>query len=238
MTTPRGSDGAIVLARMDSSRYPGKPFAPIAGVPMIEWVTRRLLAAGLSRQQVAIATTTRSVDDPLADWSLRQGLALFRGSAEDVADRTLSCATTLGWSAFARVNGDSPLIQGDLVLSALTALDAGEADFVTNLVPRTFPYGVAVEVVSVPLYAQTLTDASPADREHVTAHLYRRLPTRTLTLKCPHGDLSKHSLTVDRPEDRARMEHLLAATGRPLELVGYWDVLARAPAPNEVGNRP
>lgn len=227
MTSTPGAGGAIVLARMDSFRYPGKPFVPILSVPMIEWVTRRLLVAGLSRQRVALATTNRSIDDPLADWAHQQGLPVFRGATEDVASRTYSCATTLGWSAFARVNGDSPLVQGDLVLSALNSLEAGQADFVTNLVPRTFPYGVAVEAITAQLYAQTLGDASLAEREHVTAHLYRRLPTRTLTLNCPHGDLSKHSLTVDMPEDRERMEQLVAATGIPLDVVSYWDVLAR-----------
>ena len=34
---------AIIPARMDSSRYPGKPLIEIEGLPMIEHVRRRAL---------------------------------------------------------------------------------------------------------------------------------------------------------------------------------------------------
>jgi len=45
----------IIPARWDSSRFPGKPLADIAGKPMIQWVYERAQRAALL-SQVIVAT--------------------------------------------------------------------------------------------------------------------------------------------------------------------------------------
>jgi spore coat polysaccharide biosynthesis protein SpsF len=206
--------GAVVLARLDSSRLPGKALRPFLGVPLVEFVCRRLLAGGLACRQVALATTARPCDDALAAWGEGFGIHVHRGPTDDVALRFLECATALGWKHAARVNGDSPLVDGGLVHRGLHEIRKQDAAFATNLVPRTFPYGVALEVVELGFYASRLGDATPVDREHVTPHIYRALPPTTLCYFCEHGDLSTVRLCVDTPDDESRITGYLAAAGQ------------------------
>ena len=70
---------AIVQARMGSARFPGKMLAHLGGVPLIEWVLRRLsLAKTLS--QIILATTDDEVDDVLVELATGLGCSVFRGS--------------------------------------------------------------------------------------------------------------------------------------------------------------
>jgi 3-deoxy-manno-octulosonate cytidylyltransferase (CMP-KDO synthetase) len=53
---------AVIPARMGSSRFPGKPLAPILGIPMIEHVYRRTaMCSKLS--EVYVATCDRKIMD-------------------------------------------------------------------------------------------------------------------------------------------------------------------------------
>ena len=78
--------GAVIVARMQSSRLPGKSMVPIAGRPSLEWIVRRL---GASRhiQRFVLATTTNPADDPIAVLAARLGHRCFRGSEDDVLGR-------------------------------------------------------------------------------------------------------------------------------------------------------
>ena len=55
---------AIIQARMGSSRLPGKVLLDLAGEPMLARVVNRVRRAQ-SLDEVVIATTTETADDPL-----------------------------------------------------------------------------------------------------------------------------------------------------------------------------
>jgi spore coat polysaccharide biosynthesis protein SpsF len=202
--------GAIIVARMGSQRLPGKALRASLGWPLIEIVARRLLLAGFTRERVVVATTDQPQDRQLADWCESFGLESYRGDECDVAARCLGCAESRGWRAFARINGDSPFVPGRLIHAALAEVEKGRRSFVTNLAPRSFPYGVSVEVVDTAMYHDSLDAMRPDEAEHVTLHLYRALPERHQNLVCEAGDLSSVRLTVDTAADEARINALLA----------------------------
>lgn len=205
--------GAVVVARMDSSRLPGKALRASLGRPTLEIIVERLLRADFERSEIVVATTAREVDEPIRAFAARRDIAAFPGPLDDVAARVVDSAHSMGWSAFARVNGDSPFVAADLIREGLQQVASGETDFVTNLVPRTYPYGVAVEAVDVGVYDDSLAHAQPGDREHVTKHLYRSLPPKTTRLTCPLGDLSAIRMTIDTASDEERLANLLQTVG-------------------------
>ncbi len=201
--------GGIILARLGSTRLPGKQLRPFAGKPLLDWLLARV---GTSAGPLILATTDRAVDDPLADFAAARGIACFRGSVEDVAGRVLGAAETHGLTHFFRMNGDSPCVLPELLRAAAALAGAG---FVTNLRPRTYPYGVACEFFSTALFREgcaRMRDA--ADREHVTRFFYdhpAEFPHAALPVCDPPLDHVR--LTVDTEEDARLFEQLLLRAG-------------------------
>ncbi len=162
----------VIFARMDSSRLPGKTLMSLAGVPMLTWTIERCEMVG-PRLPVIVATSSRSLDDPIEAHAKGLGLPVFRGPADDVLGRALACAKAQGLDALVRVSGDSPFIAPDVIRGALERHDAEKGDLTTNVFPRGFPAGVSVEVIPSETLAKVAQAAqNPADREHVTRYCY------------------------------------------------------------------
>jgi len=87
---------AIIQARMNSSRFPGKVLADLCGKPVIQHVIERVREAERigqwSPNSVVVATSESTSDDALAEWCSEFGVNLFRGSEHDVLSRFTACA--------------------------------------------------------------------------------------------------------------------------------------------------
>lgn len=220
----------IVLARTDSSRLPGKILADVAGRSVLWYLAQRLSAETLGGRAI-LATSDRPVDDALAAHAVALGLDVFRGDAHDVAGRFLAAARQFGCDAAYRINGDSPFIMADLLLRARLAFDDDRIRLVTNLRPRSFPYGVSVELFATEALEECLAQTTdPADREHVTASLYRYLPVdavANLPYEIDQRDprISQLRLTIDTPRDLDDFRSFIAASSKPWPAVTLEDAL-------------
>jgi spore coat polysaccharide biosynthesis protein SpsF len=208
----RAGDGkaiGIIAGRMDSRRLPGKMLSPLCGAPLLQHVvTRAKQVPNLSK--VVLATSSRGVDDPLAELGASLGLAVFRGSLEDVAGRFLACALHHRADYFVRINGDSPLLDPELIGRGLALVDGG-FDLISNIVTRTFPYGISVEIVRTEMFRLRYPSFDAEQCEHVTKALYQQpagLAIHEIVNDAPLNDAQP--LTVDVPGDVERLEALLA----------------------------
>lgn len=176
--------------------------------------------------RVVVATTSRPVDDAIAEHARRQGWSVYRGDPDDVAGRLVAAAEREGAGAFARLNGDSPFLDPDLLDEGVRRWRRGDVDFVTNIMGRTYPYGISVEVIRLTSLRNALgTHASAEDREHVTAFWYRHPEkVRHACLQSSHPQLSAARLVVDTPEDARRMEALIRRLGDHAERAGFREV--------------
>jgi spore coat polysaccharide biosynthesis protein SpsF (cytidylyltransferase family) len=221
------SIGAIILARMDSRRLPGKVLARVGGRPLIDYVLQRCRRAAELQGNIVLATSDREVDDPLAEFSRASDVELFRGDSDDVAGRVLACARKFGYRYFARVNADSPFLEPSLIDEAIRLVGTNEVDLVTNLVPRTFPYGISVELVRTDTFAKAYPRmVRPDQRELPIIYFYENIQKfRYLSIACPSGNLSKTRLTVDTPEDLRWFGRLAAHYGRDMDRISYIDAI-------------
>lgn len=204
--------GAIVLARLDSSRLPGKGLMLLDGKPMLSYVIERCRAAkGINN--VVLATSDRSVDDPLEEFAATIGTGIYRGSVDDVAGRVLGCARDFNLDTFARVNGDSPLMDFELLSRAVSLFKGNEHDIVTNVYPRSYPVGISVEVFSTEIFAEGYTKMErPEHFEHVTLFFYNYPELFSIcNIDRKQGSLEKVHLAVDTPEDFSRIKRLMGA---------------------------
>ena len=206
--------GIIVFARLDSSRLPGKALKPIAGKLLLDRVIDRCRATQGS-SPVIVATSDREIDDPIADHVAARGECLFRGTAEDVAGRALACAEARGLDRFARISGDSPFIDPDLIARCMARSRAGDAELVTNVFPRTYPIGVSVEVITTAAMRRIVEETDDAeDREHVTRYAYRRADLFHLdNVSAPDDRYIGVSLSVDTQADHEKACWIFEAHG-------------------------
>jgi 3-deoxy-manno-octulosonate cytidylyltransferase (CMP-KDO synthetase) len=106
----------VIPARYESSRFPGKPLALLAGRPMIEHVYRRAQEArGVSR--VLVATD----DERIADTVRRFGghVAMTRATHLTGTDRLAEVAAHLDCDVVINVQGDEPLVAPAMIEQAL-----------------------------------------------------------------------------------------------------------------------
>lgn len=206
--------GAIILARLDSTRLPGKQLRLFSGRPLLQWLLDRVPAAA---GPCILATTARSVDDPLAAFAASAGISCFRGDLEDAAGRILQAAEAHDLTHFFRLNGDSPAVLPELLESAISLVEKDPAlDLVTNLRPRSYPYGIACELFRTAsfraAYPAMCTEALYL--EHVSSYFYEYLSSfqhAALTLSGAPQDHVR--LTVDTEEDARFFEALFRRAG-------------------------
>ena len=191
----------IVQARMTSTRLPGKVLLPLAGEPMLTRLVERLRRVQRA-DGIVIATTTNATDDPIAALCSQLGMPCHRGSDHDVLSRYADAARLHGADTVVRITSDCPLIDPALIDQTIAAYDEGGSDYVSNMLPPTWPYGMAVEVFSAAALAQAHAEATQAaEREHVTPFLYWHPERYRLRNVASPVDLSQHRWTVDTPED-------------------------------------
>jgi spore coat polysaccharide biosynthesis protein SpsF len=206
---------AIILARLDSRRFPNKALSLIREMTIIEYSINAL--QNLKDTDIVLATTERNIDDPLTEIAAKNHISLFRGNTDNVAKRVLDCIQALDISFFARINGDSPFVRKELLEEAFNILEKTDYDFVTNLVPRTYPYGISVEVFRASIYQEAFPKFSKERyTEHVTTYFYDHIDDfNPFYMNYSSGDQHDIRLVIDTPEDKVRIEKLMMEIENP-----------------------
>jgi glutamate-1-semialdehyde aminotransferase/spore coat polysaccharide biosynthesis protein SpsF (cytidylyltransferase family) len=192
---------AIIQARMGSSRFPGKTLAELSGKPML-WHVVRLVRGARTVDEVVVATTCVASDDPIASFCLREGIACFRGSENDVLDRFYNASKEKQADVVVRITADCPLIDSDVIDRVVTRFQEGGTDYASNTLRYTYPDGLDTEVFSFVALEQAWSEAvKPSEREHVTPYLLGG-KFRTVNVESEFPvPLGTHRWTVDYPSD-------------------------------------
>ena len=109
----------LIPARYRASRFPGKPLAPIAGMPMIQRVWRGARSAK-SLERVIVATDDARIADACRGFGAE--VALTRADHASGTDRIAEVAAGLDCDVVVNVQGDEPLIEGFVIDAVVAAL--------------------------------------------------------------------------------------------------------------------
>jgi 3-deoxy-manno-octulosonate cytidylyltransferase (CMP-KDO synthetase) len=110
---------AVIPARFESTRFPGKPLAPIAGKPMILWVIERARAAS-TVDEVFIATDDQRIYDAVIASGAKA--VMTSREARSGTDRIAEAVARMDIEAVVDIQGDEPLINPDTIDAAVRAL--------------------------------------------------------------------------------------------------------------------
>jgi spore coat polysaccharide biosynthesis protein SpsF len=220
--------GVVIFSRYDSRRLPGKVLRDLAGRALLGRCVDR--ARRIADAPVVVATSDRAVDDAIERFCKLEGVSCFRGSADNVAERALRCAEQSGFTAFARVCGDSPFFPDALIGRLFEVQRSTACDVACNVFPRTYPVGASAEVVATQALRRLVAAPLDADdREHCTRYFYHHPELfRIHNEPAPDPSWRAVGLAVDTPEDLARAEKIVERLGRDPAQVAWDDVFACA----------
>lgn len=206
------SQAVIILqSRIASTRLPGKALAAIGARTLLAHCLTRLRVG--SAAPVLLATTTKPEDDCLVEVARTYCVPVFRGPEQDVLQRYVLAARSVGARYVVRATGDNPLVDIGGPERLLRLLRSSGADHVSE---EGLPYGAAVEAMTLDALNRAAVHATDADdREHVTTLIRRDLVRFTpLTLAAPvHLRRPDVRVTVDTEEDLAFVRKLASQMG-------------------------
>lgn len=204
---------AIIQARQGSTRLPGKVMMEVFGKPLIGHLIERVARAKYI-QEIVIATTLLPIDDVIGSYCQKNRVSCFRGSEGDVLGRYFEAAKMSGADAIVRITGDCPLMDPEVVDEVVERyLEAyPKIDYAANILQRTYPRGMDVEVFSYKVLtnlAETVNSA--VEREHVTLHITHNPQLFSRISVVNSDDQSHYRLTVDTKEDFELVKKLIEA---------------------------
>jgi len=194
-----------IEARMGSSRLPGKTMALVFNrMPLLECVVRRFRAAK-SLDDVVVATTVQSGDDPIATWCNENAVPVFRGSEDNVLERVKSAAEHNGADVIVQMGADSAYLDYSLIDQLVERYCNGRFDYVCNDLRLTYPLGIYGHVVSVKklIELSQRNDLSDKDRSDVVRYFWEHPESYAIANieAPPEFHCPQLRLTIDYPED-------------------------------------
>lgn len=116
----------VIPARLGSTRLPRKPLLPLAGEPLITFVTRRIADLGIC-DRLVVATDAREIAAVVSDAGFEAVM-----TSPDHTSGTERVAEVIAKSAFSTFNfilnvqGDEPFVAAAAVRGALACLERGD----------------------------------------------------------------------------------------------------------------
>ncbi len=191
---------AIIQARMNSLRFPGKVLKKIRNIPNIIHLLNRVKKAKFV-DEIVLATSTNPLDDILSDTVKSYNYKIFRGSEKNVLLRYINCAEKYNGKTIIRITGDCPLIDPEIIDKTVKLFVQKEVDYCSNINPPTYPDGLDVEVVKLDCLKKSyLKNKNEKNREHVTKFI-RESDFFTKANLYNKENFSKLRWTLDEQED-------------------------------------
>ncbi len=124
---------AVIPARLRSSRFPGKPLAPLLGRPMIEHVLRR---AEMCPQLDAVYVATCDEEIKNVVEGLGGRVIMTSAAHERATDRVAEASRQIEAGIVVMIQGDEPMITPDMVAAAINPMWEDRSVNCVNLVRR------------------------------------------------------------------------------------------------------
>lgn len=193
--------GAIIQARTGSARLPGKVLMNIAGRPML-WHLIERLKYSQKIDDIVLAIPDTKKNDELENFAKDNNVNYFRGSEEDVLSRYYEATKKFECDVIVRITSDCPLVDPKIVDKVVKKHLCSGADYTANILKRTYPKGLDVEVLNFKALEKSFEEAKGQRyREHVTLYI-REHPEKFKRVSVENKkDFSHFRWTVDEKED-------------------------------------
>lgn len=201
--------GAIVQARYQSIRLPGKVMLPLpiqSGKPLLQHITDRASQSKFINK-LCIATSKLKQNDVIVDFANKQGIDVFRGDEDDVLQRYIELTHKYNFDIVVRLTGDNPLLDVER-LDECIQYHIKEGNDYTDT--QGLPLGMNFEIINALTLVKLDTESlTKEDKEHVTKFIIDNSKYKKSTLVFETRELHKLRCTIDYPSDFAMMNILM-----------------------------
>jgi spore coat polysaccharide biosynthesis protein SpsF len=199
---------AVIQARMGSTRFPGKVLQPVAGKPLLWHIVHRLEKAK-SLDKIVIATSENPRDDAIVEFGKKNGVAVTRGSEQDVLARFAKAVAECNAAIVVRVCSDSPFIEGGYIDHLVAAMVEQDGDYVSSA-DGTPNAHQGIDVFTRRALDKLIADAGddPVAHEHVTGYFKLHPDFVPIARAKPFPDSGRADprVSIDTPDDLAFVE--------------------------------
>jgi spore coat polysaccharide biosynthesis protein SpsF len=160
----------VVQARLGSTRLPGKMLMTIGSYSITERMYINLQRC-MELDDLIFAIPDSTEEDSFAAFLIEKQIPFIRGSVDNLVDRHLAAAASVGAEVVVRVPGDNPFVDSREVDRAVRLhLKRNRDGFTTNLSPfgkSKYPDGIGAEVFDVRTLEKYTKDKTGEFLEHV-----------------------------------------------------------------------
>lgn len=214
--------GAIVQARMGSTRLPGKILLPLGKGTVLSMLLERLKKVE-SLKVIVVATTRLKEDEAVLAEGRKNGVEVFGGEVDDVLGRFVGAARQFKIDYIVRVTSDCPLLYYEGIDKLVSLHLKEKADYSLNsnksikFYNTGLPEGTWAEVVTTKALLQADGETEDReDREHVTLFLEAQPHRFKIRIFKAPGEVwaPEMRLAIDTREDYLLMQKIYQALYR------------------------
>jgi len=192
----------VCLARMTSSRLPGKLMLPLSSGTVLDLVYDKISSIGT---RVIFAIPDNSENQILAEALECKKIDFCRGSEDNVLDRFLSCAQLGEEKIMHRFNCDNVLFSEEYFRQCLDVVESNYDDYdVFSNTHCQNHSGQSFEAIKLSKVTSH-SSATRFEREHVFPFFYNNRGLKRLDIPCPMGNC----FPLDTVEDYEAMKKIL-----------------------------
>ena len=136
---------AIIQARCESIRFPGKILSRINNKTSIEILINRLKKSKYI-DKIIIATSNDASNKQLIKILKKQNIDFYIGSKNNVLSRYYFAAKKFKARVIVRLTGDNPLVDYSIVDNFISEFKKENYDYLSDSKKPTYPDGIDVEV--------------------------------------------------------------------------------------------
>ncbi len=215
---------AIIQARMNSQRLPGKVMLDLCGETVLGRIYRSAKCAKLL-DQVVIATTENIEDDVIVDFCLDLNFNFFRGSETNVLERYYFAAKKADADIVLRLTGDNPLIDSGIIDETIEYFGKNNGDYLKYR--DGFPIGTHIEIFTFKALERAYEIAkTKAELEHVTYVMYSN-PEKFRVIEAPISlnNSEQYRLTIDSLSDYVFVRKIVDLLAKEQKSINMKEIL-------------
>jgi spore coat polysaccharide biosynthesis protein SpsF len=211
----------ILVARMGSSRLPGKTLLPFGERPLLGHIFQRLELADIPRRDIVVCSSTLAEDRAIEEYCDSHGVSFFGGDPVNVSKRVLDCAEYHKLASFLMVLGDNPWIDPGQLRFIVRRFSSRQVDYGVTATPELIgtqaelysPVGTRIQVINTRILNElVLLRNSPLTREHVSL-LFQDLPGSYRVEIVEHANLWKlHEISNMNISINTRLDYMNAVS--------------------------
>lgn len=197
--------GAIVQARMDSTRLPGKVLKNLSKTDSVLGVLIKRLKISKELDNIIIATTPDEKNKAIIEEVKNYNVEWYVGDEENVLKRYYDAAKKYTLNIIIRITSDCPFIDPKILDDMIRFYKLNNYDYVRNVDETTnFSRGFEIEIFNIEVLKEIFSRAkTKSEKEHVTYYIYTH-PEKFTLYSYNIENLKKFEnlrLTIDEEDD-------------------------------------